>query len=323
MSAVSECVGRSPSPPVPHIEPGGLMKNRRPMEDPSSENQATVPEVARQEINRDPRRRPLLKSPIELRVKRQFSHVFGTRTSGGRNGSFQRVRKATSIIRNAPQKWWSAARLAASARTSERFRLAQPADFVKVKQCAKTRWSQVQHQMQKLIGRTEDQRFLSIGQTARHSTVKKLVDGDAEGFVTEPEMQLDSRPGRMRKLNVMAVALWHLLSADPGYSRLLSEPDKRFPDRPRSQPDPDPEKASGETRGIVSPGEQGTLQSNRWECLQRREGPGGIPHARASDHGVSSSRSKSGRTRRALPGRRANEQRMPPAEQRRSGRRFP
>jgi hypothetical protein len=67
-------------------------------------------------------------------------------------------------------------------------------DFVQVKQCAKTRLSQMQHEMEKLIRRAEDQRVLSIGQAPRYGAFEELIHRDSKSHVTEPEMQFDLGP---------------------------------------------------------------------------------------------------------------------------------
>ena len=61
-----------------------------------------------------------------------------------------------------------------------RFDPADAPNLAEVKQRAKTRLSQVQYEVEKLIGRTQDTHLPSIRQSVRHSATKKFVNRHAE-----------------------------------------------------------------------------------------------------------------------------------------------
>ena len=149
--------------------------------------------------------RPKLKRSIKLLVETPVQPGRRDRKAGGRKGFSQT--RAERYVHHAESA--AKAMINGSAEclgtNGRRLRIERAPDLAEVKQGAKTRLSQVQHEMQKLIGGTENARFPPIGQGAGYRAVKQLaIDGNAESLVAEPEMQLDSGSGGMGERHVMA-----------------------------------------------------------------------------------------------------------------------
>ena len=141
------------------------------------------------------RHRPTLKRPIKLLVQTPVQPGRRNRNFGGKEWLTQAraeryvghpKRAAKVVIDSLPM---------ASARTPGCLRPECAPNFIEVKQRAKTRLSQVQHQMQELIGRAEDPGLQPTWQTAGNRPLEEPIDGNTHSLVTEPEVQLDSGPG--------------------------------------------------------------------------------------------------------------------------------
>src|SRR5580698_1842559 len=130
---------------------------------------------------------------------------------------------------------------------------------------------QMQHEMQDLIGRTEDAHFLSIGQTAGYRPLKEPVNRDAHSLVTEPEMQFDSGSGGMREGHVMAARFgfaYGCLGAVAGFDQSVAGARQIL----RGYGQIEIHRRLAQKRGrVVAPGEHGSLQRYRWDAFAGKD----------------------------------------------------